>query len=107
MKVPVWLFAAYMGIALAAPPSKPLAGVVIVCSDGQRVVTDAQGRYSLTVSTPFTGSVTPAISGYSFAPLRATFTSLQSNMTMVADFKAKKRTGSGPFDSLLKWLGIK
>jgi len=93
-------------IVLGAPPIKPLAGVRIVCSDGQTAITDSQGRYNITVTTPFTGTLTPVLNGYTFAPVRPSFTDVPSDAVMIQDFKAKKNKGN-PFDALLKWLGIK
>ena len=73
------------------PQAQPLAGVVILCSDGHQAVTDADGNYSITVDLPFTGTLLPVLSGYQFTPFQPSFSNLTTDVTQ--DFQAKRQQG--------------
>jgi PKD repeat protein len=64
-----------------------LAGVTVTASDGGgSTTTNAQGAYSITVASGWSGTVTPALSGYTFSPASKSFTSVTSDRTQ--DFTA-------------------
>jgi len=58
-----------------------LAGVTLTASTGQTATTRANGTYSLYLPTPFTGSVTPSLAGYSFTPATLSFTGLAADVS--------------------------
>ena len=60
----------------------PLAGVTITYSNGGYVgVTDASGNYTATVPNGWTGTATPSLFGYTFAPALLTYGALTTNQT--------------------------
>lgn len=60
----------------------PVAGVLVQPSGGYAPVeTDANGRYSVSVSTGWTGSLTPALSGRMFVPGSLSFSSVTDTIT--------------------------
>jgi FtsP/CotA-like multicopper oxidase with cupredoxin domain len=65
------------------PPNAGVAGVTLSYMDGtlKTVNTDASGNYSLTVSYNWTGTVTPAKTGYVFSPVNRIYTNLLSDQT--------------------------
>jgi len=58
----------------------PLNGVTLTFSGGAgTAVTDAQGDYSKTVSSGWSGTVTPSKSGYTFSPASRSYTDVTAN----------------------------
>ena len=56
--------------------NQPLSGVTVTFSDVSSVVTDSTGKYSQQVPGGYTGTATPALSGYSFNPSSRAYTNL-------------------------------
>lgn len=56
-----------------------LSGVTITATGGLSTVTDTTGSYSLAVQTGFTGTLTPSLTGYVFAPVSLPYTNLQAS----------------------------
>ncbi|HEX9011361.1 MAG TPA: multicopper oxidase domain-containing protein [Holophagaceae bacterium] len=56
--------------------ASPLAGVTLAFSTGQTATTDAGGNYRLTLPSPWTGTVTPALAGYAFTPASRSYTAV-------------------------------
>ena len=78
----------------------PLAGVTLTFSTGQTVVTGAGGLYSLTVSAPYTGTVTPSLAGFIFNPVSRSFTAISVDQT-AQNFAAQVvLSGTGTYNAL-------
>jgi hypothetical protein len=59
-----------------------ISGVAITFSNsGGTATTDASGNYSKTIAYGYSGTATPAKSGYTFSPSSKTFTNVTSNQT--------------------------
>ena len=60
-----------------------MAGVVLSYIDGTQKTTtaDGSGNYSLVVSIPWSGTVTPSMAGYNFSPVNITYTNVLTNLT--------------------------
>jgi len=54
----------------------PLAGATLSFSTGQTATTDAGGNYSLTLPSPWTGTVTPSLAGYVFTPASRSYSAV-------------------------------
>lgn len=68
----------------------PLSGVTINFLPGTPVTTNAYGYYSKSVTTPWSGTVTPTKTGYTFSPPSRTYTNIstsQSNQNYTATLK--------------------
>jgi hypothetical protein len=63
--------------------SAGIAGATLSYTDGtaKTATADGSGNYSFTVSSGFTGSVTPSLSGYSFSPTSKSYTNVFSDQT--------------------------
>ncbi len=60
-----------------------LNGVAVTATNGVPcTTTTAAGQYSCTVPQGWTGSVTPALSGYTFAPASRSYTNVAANQTL-------------------------
>ena len=59
----------------------PLPGIIVAASDGQALLTDASGNYSLNLRSPFTGAVGPTSPHYAYTPPTYSYTALAANMT--------------------------
>ncbi|MCP4221323.1 MAG: choice-of-anchor D domain-containing protein [bacterium] len=59
------------------------AGVTLSYTDGgaQTATADGSGNYSFTVSYNWTGTVTPSLTGYTFAPTSTPYTNVLANQT--------------------------
>jgi hypothetical protein len=88
------------------------AGVAVQPSGGlQPAMTDGTGNYSLGVPTGWTGSVTPALTGWMFVPGTRSYTNVQSAVTnqdyllvpTIAPVLAASRSGT---NLGLGWYGI-
>jgi FtsP/CotA-like multicopper oxidase with cupredoxin domain len=72
----------YVGTAVVtisgtvANGASPLPGVTLAFSTGQTATTDAGGNYRLTLPSPWTGTVTPALAGYAFTPASRSYTAV-------------------------------
>ena len=66
-----------------------LSGVILYYTDGtpKTATADGSGNYSFTVSYSWSGTVTPALAGYSFTPTNRTYTNVLSDKT-VQDYTA-------------------
>ena len=72
----------------------PLAGVAFAATNGGSCTSsNASGQYSCTVVTGWSGSVTPALSGYTFAPPSRSHSNVTTNLTG-QDFTATVSAGS-------------
>ena len=58
-----------------------IAGATLTTSDGDTVTADASGDYALVVSSGWSGTVTPTLTGYTFSPTTITVTSIAANTT--------------------------
>jgi|GEM_PF-5512599 len=58
-----------------------ISGVTITPSSGTAVTTNTSGVYTLTVSSGWSGTVTPTKSGYTFTPASKSYTSVAANQT--------------------------
>jgi len=75
---------------IAASDTTPIAGVSVAANNGGgSAVTDASGSYSLTVPYNWSGTVTPSLAGYTFAPVSRTYSSI------TIDQANQNYTGSG------------
>ena len=60
----------------------PLAGVAFAATNGVTCTnSNASGQYSCTVMTGWSGSVTPALTGYTFAPPARSYSNVTANQT--------------------------
>ena len=59
----------------------PLAGVSVAFENASAVVTDADGNYTITVDSPYSGTATPSLNNYSFAPANIVYTDVNDNLT--------------------------
>jgi len=67
----------------------PLAGVTINCTNGDSVLTDANGEYTIAVVDKTTVTLTPNLPGYAFTPQDYTCPNVTTNLTG-KDFIASK-----------------
>jgi hypothetical protein len=58
-----------------------IKGVNISASTGETTVTDALGYYELSVPSPFSGTVTPSQTDWTFSPTSKTYSSITINQT--------------------------
>lgn len=61
--------------------AQPLAGVSISLSGAGTATTDANGVYSIAVSSGYSGTATPSLAGYTFTPSSRSYTNITSNQT--------------------------
>ncbi|MEI6107895.1 MAG: hypothetical protein WCR49_12895, partial [Opitutae bacterium] len=66
---------------IATAAGTPVAGVLVTFNAGVTATTDAAGFYSLTLSTPYTGTIVPSKLHYAFTPDKSTNFSLLSTDT--------------------------
>ena len=59
----------------------PLSGVSFAAPGSLCTASNAQGQYSCTVPQGWSGSVTPALSGYTFTPAARNYSSVAANQT--------------------------
>ena len=59
----------------------PLSGVKITCSNGGVAFTDASGKYSITVDSNETGTITPSLAKYNFFPPSIPYSAISTNLT--------------------------
>ena len=57
------------------------AGVTLTASSGQTAVTNASGAYTLILPAPFSGMITPSLTGYVFAPTSRAYTAVSVDQT--------------------------
>ncbi|MCE1229624.1 MAG: multicopper oxidase domain-containing protein [Firmicutes bacterium] len=60
----------------------PVAGVNVAASTGETTVTDANGLYSLTLTAPWSGTITPTKANFAFTPAVQTYSAISSNQTL-------------------------
>ncbi len=69
------------------------AGVTLTASNGGgSTTTNGQGTYSLSVTSGWSGTITPSLSGYTFAPASKAFTNVTTDQTQ--DFTATSTSPS-------------
>ena len=59
--------------------TNPLSGVEMQVSTGGSVTTDASGNYSFAQNYGWSGTVTPVLAGYAFAPANRTYSAVQAD----------------------------
>lgn len=57
----------------------PLAGVTMTFSTGQVVPTDINGNYTITLPSPYSGTLTPTKTGYAFTPVSLSFANVTTD----------------------------
>jgi hypothetical protein len=73
----------------------PLGGVVLTATNsGSCTLSNGSGQYSCTVLDGWSGSVTPALSGYTFAPTSRNYTNVTSAQS-AQDYTATAGAGAG------------
>ena len=76
----------------------PLAGVNFAAPGGGNcAASDAQGNYACTVPQGWSGTVTPSLNGYSFAPTSRNYSSVAANQS-AQDYSATVVVGGGAYD---------
>jgi hypothetical protein len=58
-----------------------LAGVTMSLSTGGSTTTNGSGYYEFTVDTGWSGTITPSMTGYTFAPVSRSYTNVTANQT--------------------------
>ncbi|MCP4219014.1 MAG: BACON domain-containing protein [bacterium] len=61
--------------------SNPVAGVSLAVSTGGSTVTDSGGAYFITVATGWSGTVTPALTAWTFQPAQTAYTNVTNDQT--------------------------
>jgi FtsP/CotA-like multicopper oxidase with cupredoxin domain len=67
-----------------------LAGVTVTFSTGETAVTNALGAYSVTLTGPYTGTVTPSLNNYVFTPATRSYAAVSVDQT-VQNFAATQQ----------------
>ncbi|MFN7958117.1 MAG: multicopper oxidase domain-containing protein [Holophagaceae bacterium] len=70
------------GTTYVAVPYTPLSGATVTFSNGGgTATTDASGNYTIEVPLGWSGTATPTLAHYSFAPVTRTYTNLTTNQS--------------------------